>query len=172
MSGSKGIVTNMLGNGVLFIVLGILCIVFRNGALTVIAVLAGVSFLVAGITGISTHRHLRGSWGYEDTMLPRSIVYLVLGILFVLYPFALRSVVPWFIGISVLVAGLFEVASGVRLQKVMPMQARYDLMTGAIAVIFGLLMTLFPGMLAVFIGVFLLLYGLIMMAGGMLARNL
>ena len=105
-------------------------------------------------------------------MLPRSVVYLVLGILFVLYPFALRSVLPWFIGISVLIAGLFEVARGGRLQKVMPMQARFDLMIGAIAVIFGLLMVLIPGMLAVFIGVYLLLYGLIMMVGGMFARSL
>ncbi len=172
MNDSRGIVTNMLGNGVLFVVLGILCIIFRNGALTLIALFAGVGFLIAGITGISTHKHLRGSWGYEDTMLPRSVVYLVLGILFVLYPFALRSVLPWFIGISVLIAGLFEVARGGRLQKVMPMQARFDLMIGAIAVIFGLLMVLFPGMLAVFIGVYLLLYGLIMMVGGMFARSL
>lgn len=158
---------SMIVGGILFIVLGILCIIFRNVALATLTIIAGICFAAAGIGGIINYRQYNVTDAYAGWMMVGAILNLVLGIVFILYPFVFLAVLPWLIGLLVLVVGIFEVINAVRSRKMASSAWGYDLLVGVLTIVFGLLMCAFPGLLAVLIGIFMIMRGIIMLGGGL-----
>jgi len=157
----------MIAGGIVFIVLGVLCIVFRAATLAVLAVCAGIGFVCAGVWGFSSYRRLsRVGSGYRGWMLFEAIFNLVLGILFIFLPSSFGVVLPWTIGIGVLVVGVLEAGSAFKSRSAGSASWGYDLLVGVLTIVFGVLMLVFPGLLSVLIGAFLVTRGVIMVGGG------
>lgn len=159
--------TSMIVGGLLFIILGILCVVFRNAALTMLAIVAGVCFAAAGIGGLVNYGRYKDTKGYTNWMLVGAILNLVLGAVFILYPFAFRAVIPWLIGLVVLVVGITEIASALKSRKENASSWGYDMLIGILTAIFGILMFAAPGLLSILLGIFLIMRGFIMLGGGL-----
>jgi uncharacterized membrane protein HdeD (DUF308 family) len=158
--------------GILYVILGILCIVFRKATLTVITVIIGVCFLCAGIGALVINRGLGMPQGKMGMLQLDGILNLVFGLLFIIFPIALHSVLPALIAIGLILIGAFEVAGGARGRSMQSGGWNYGTAIGILTIIFGALMLAFPGILAVLLGIFLIMRGMAMIYGGEHARNL
>ncbi len=155
----------MIVAGIIMVAFGILCIVYQGLTLSALTLLAGAGFTVSGLFGLVAYLSGRKTEGYSGWMLLESIADLFVGIMFLLNPFMLASVIPWVIAWVIVAAGIIQVASALQARR---KEASWGVLvcSGVITILFGLVMFFNPGLLAILIGVYAVVRGLMLLAGG------
>jgi uncharacterized membrane protein HdeD (DUF308 family) len=135
---------------------------------------AAYSF-VSGIAAVVCA--LRGSRGGESrwaTLLLEGLLYLAAGIVAVLWPASTGLAFIWVIGFWAIISGALEIASAIRLRRVMEHEWALGL-AGALSIAFGALMLLRPvvgGLAVVFwLGSYAIIFGVLQMVVGFRLRS-
>lgn len=155
-----------VGLGVLVALLGVACLVWPEPAMFAVSIAVGVGFLLAGITGIATYFDLAAFLPMGGWSLLSGVVDTLIGIVFLAQPAVGGIAIAWLVGSVVIVGGLMDIASALRLQGFTGTGACVLNVLGAvITVVLGFFMIWMPELLIVYLGCMAIVRGLILIVG-------
>ena len=163
----------LLLRGAIGIVLGIVLVVWPEATITVLMVLVGIWALVDGI-GLAAQAFAKGATGRQRALFGvMALVALVVALVAIFRPGVAASVVTWFIGIWLLVRGLFELVGAFTSTITAP---RWLLVLGALLdLVLGWLFVANPGRaavgVAVVIGILAIAWGVVFIVLALAARS-
>jgi uncharacterized membrane protein HdeD (DUF308 family) len=160
--------------GVIGVLFGLIAFA-RPGAMALSMVLVfGVFAFISGIATIiaaARSGHAGESWG---TLLLEGLLAIAVGVLAVLWPARMALTFVWLIGFWAIFSGVLEIASAVRMRKVIDHEWALGI-AGVLSIAFGLLMFYRPvaGGVAVvwWLGAYVLLMGVLMIVLGFRLRS-
>jgi uncharacterized membrane protein HdeD (DUF308 family) len=122
--------------GIVLLALGILAIIYDVTATVLSILVFGWLLIIAGVVeivhGFRTHR-----WGGFFLHLLEALLYLVVGILFVIYPLLAAVTLTLVLGAFFLVGGLFEIFAVIRLR---PPHMVWPILAGIVTAALGVLL--------------------------------
>jgi uncharacterized membrane protein HdeD (DUF308 family) len=122
--------------GVALLVLGVLAIIYDVTATLISVLVFGWILIIAGIVeivhGYQTHR-----WGGFFWHLLVALLYLVAGILFIIYPVLAAVTLTLVLGAFFLVGGLFEIFATIRIK---PPHMWWPILAGIVTALLGVLL--------------------------------
>lgn len=145
--------------GVLLVLCGIVFIVSPAETLVTLTIFAGAFFLVAGIFDIINYFRFRKTGAASGWTIFYAILDIIIGLMFLIHPVALAGVIPWVIGIFVLVFGIYECIAAFSVRKTGTSMWGWVLFSGIVGIIIGLLFFFLPASFIIYIAVFLMLRG-------------
>ena len=163
----------LLVRGVFGIVLGIVLVAWPQATIVVVMVLGGIWALIDGI-GLATQVFAQGaSVGQRVFFGVMALIALVVALVAIFRPGTAASVVTWFLGIWLLVRGLFELVGAFSSTIAAP---RWLLVLGALLdLVLGWLFVTNPGTAAVavawVIGLFAIAWGVVFVVLALAARS-
>jgi uncharacterized membrane protein HdeD (DUF308 family) len=163
----------LLVRGVFGIVLGIVLVAWPQATIVVVMVLVGIWALIDGI-GLATQVFAQGaSVGQRVFFGVMALIALVVALVAIFRPGTAASVVTWFLGIWLLVRGLFELVGAFSSTIAAP---RWLLVLGALLdLVLGWLFVTNPGTAAVavawVIGLFAIAWGVVFVVLALAARS-
>ena len=159
--------------GAIAIVLGIVLIVWPKATIVVLMVLIGLWALIDGI-GLAAQVFAKGASGGQRVFFGvMALIALVVALVAIFRPGVAASVVTWFLGIWLLVRGLFELVGAFSSTISAP---RWLLVLGALLdLVLGWLFVTNPGTAAVavawVIGLFAIAWGVVFVVLALAARS-
>jgi uncharacterized membrane protein HdeD (DUF308 family) len=159
--------------GVAGVLLGIITFVAPALSLTALVLVFGAYAFADGILAIATSLRSRaeGRWW---VLLIEGLIGVAAGLVTLIWPGITALTLLFIIAAWALITGVFEIVAAVRLRKVMKGEWMLAL-SGALSVVFGVLLLIFPGVgaLAVilWIGAYALVFGVLFVALGLKLRS-
>jgi len=130
--------------GVLAIIFGILTFIWPGLTILTLVLLFGAYALVDGvfamIAGVASYGRNERWWA----MLLVGVAGIILGVLTMLWPGTTAQVLLYFIAAWAIVTGIFQIVAAMQLRRVLTNEWAL-ILGGALSVIFGVLLILFPG---------------------------
>lgn len=159
----KKIINSSIVISCLFIVLGIILILFPKTSLDVFAYMISVLLLVNGIYLIVLEIKLRSRWIPIDTMLA-GILSILFGIIMIIYPEMLRILVPVVLGTWFILASIFKIRLACSLRNIEGAPWILTLVMAILAIICGLILIIDPIgssiTLTLFAGIMMIIYSI------------
>jgi uncharacterized membrane protein HdeD (DUF308 family) len=157
---------SFLLRGIAAILFGIMTFAVPGITLTVLIVLFGAYALVDGVFSIISA--FRGdTYRRWWSLALEGVVSLAAGLITFFYPGLTAVALLYLIAFWAIVTGAFEIASAIRLRKVITGEG-WLIVSGVLSVAFGLLLAAFPGAgalaLVMWIGVYAVIFGAFMIA--------
>ncbi|HEY9290388.1 MAG TPA: HdeD family acid-resistance protein [Microlunatus sp.] len=159
--------------GVLAIILGILALVAPLSTVVTFAIVVGIWFIVDGIIAIIDAIRQRGT-GSMTFRIVIGAVDIIFGLLLLFWPGKTLVIMVYLAGIWAIVLGVLEIIASIRSRK---QNSRWvwGLVTGAIAVIFGIVIAVQPGIglvtLTWILGIFAIVFGIFWIIFGFMIRS-
>jgi uncharacterized membrane protein HdeD (DUF308 family) len=154
--------------GVISILFGISAILWPGSTVVALAWAFGVMALAEGIISLFAlfHRHVAVSRGWLGLYALASIVF---GVLAIMHPVAVVSVLLIFLAAWLMVAGVYRIVFAIRVRK--EIQGEWMIaLSGVLAIVLGGMLVAYPaaGLLtvAIWIGVAALFYGVLQVVAG------
>jgi uncharacterized membrane protein HdeD (DUF308 family) len=151
--------------GIVAIIFGVLAFIWPGLTLATLVLLFAAFALVNGVMAIISAIRTRGD--HVWLLLLEGVLGIVAGLLVFSWPGITALLLVYVIGVWAVIAGVLEIISAVRLRKLV----RHDwawMISGALSIVFGLLMLANPGAgalaLAWLIGAYAVLFGITMCA--------
>ncbi|MGI6104744.1 MAG: HdeD family acid-resistance protein [Raoultibacter sp.] len=140
-------------------------------SLVVLTSFAGAFFVVAGIFNIITYARFHKTGLASGWTIFYAILDIVLGLMFLVHPIVLAGVIPWVVGIFVLLFGAYECVAAFRAKKVgIPMWG-WILFSGILEIIIAFCFFFVPASFIIYIAIFLILRGFTLIMFGWNAEN-
>lgn len=153
--------------GALAIVFGILALFWPAITLLVLAVFFGAYALVDGV--FAAFAATRAAPGRRTPLVLEAVFGIAFGLAALVWPRATLLAITLLIGLWAIVSGVSAIAAAIRARRMITGEWLY-ILSGAVSVVFGLLVLLWPvsGAIAVawLIGVYAILFGVLMVAAG------
>lgn len=150
---------SLLFSGVLFILLGIVCIAWPGLALETMAIIIGVGLLVGGIGSIIDFAWSGGLRLFSGWLLASGIIELLMGIMFVVRPLGSMVALSVVVAVSIIVVGAFQLLSAWGTHGHGGRSWLFELLTGIVTVLFGILMLMQPASLVWWVAGFSIVLG-------------
>ncbi|MCI9129729.1 MAG: hypothetical protein HFJ65_05425 [Eggerthellaceae bacterium] len=157
--------------GILVALAGIIVMVWPGLSLVMLAQIAGVGLLVAGVYDFFVWWKIRGTDGAGWTVLS-GICDIILGIMFLVHPIVAAGVITLLVGCFVVVYGAFAIAAGFGLRKISGSMWGLMVANGILSLLCGVLFIIYPEFFAIYLGVFLLMRGVTMSVMGASSPNI
>ncbi len=163
----------LLVRGLIGIVFGIVLIAWPDTTIVVLVVLWGIWAVVDGIVLAAQIFSSPGGTGQKALVAGLALVAILAGLIAIARPGLAASVVTWFIGIWLLVRGLFELVGAFTSRSTAP---RWLLVLGALLdLLLGALFVANPGnsavAIAVLLGIIALAWGIVFVVLALLVRR-
>lgn len=156
----------MVIGGAILLAIGIFCMVYPGLTLSILSVVAGLGFLIVGIANLAAYITSRTVLKTSVWALAYSILDILVGLLFILYPVALAPVIPFICGVGVLIFAIAELAGAFRVHAMGVSFWGWTLFSGIISAIIGVLFFVYPASLALYIGLFAAMQGISVLVYG------
>lgn len=160
--------------GVIAIIFGLLALIWPGLALLTLVFIFGAYVLADGILSVIAGISVIGTDRRWWAMLLVGAVGIIVGILTLINPEITGIVLLTFIAAWAIVTGIFEIVAAIQLRRVITNEWVMGL-SGALLIIFGVLLILFPGAGALsltwLIGIGALLFGIMMLILGFRLRG-
>ncbi len=146
--------------GILFIVLSF-CMYFNAAAfLNIFTIVAGLSFVTSAIFELVAIFEMRkASLDWKPLLLP-FIADLIVGILFVAYPYVFAAVFPWLIGIAFIMSGILVIIGAFVARSYMGTSIIIAIISGILSICVGVIFFIWPASMSIWISVFLFIRGI------------
>lgn len=164
-SSSQGLDWGSIFGGILVLLCGIAVIFWPGITLEIIAALAGITLVVAGIFNFISWARNRNTTRGSGWTLAYAICDAVLGILFLIHPLIAAGVITFFLGCLVVIYGVFAIVTSFGVRK-LSNSWWLMLLNGIISLICGYFFMFSPEFFAIFLGVFLVMQGVTMVVYG------
>ncbi len=149
------IITTLFGGVILFLP--------ENTSAKLVGVLTGIVFLISGVSAIYKYFHREGAKLYSLNLV-FGILFTILGVVIVAYPFSVLEFVSRCLGIYIIINGALRINYAVWLKKGNEDSWLITLTTGLLQIVFGILVLFNPFVklaLIKLIGAFLLIVGIL-----------
>ncbi len=160
--------------GVLAIIFALLAWLWPGLTLEVLVLFFGAYALVDGVFALGAAFQRLGRHERWGAMLVEGILGIVVGILTFVWPGVTALVLVTFIGVWAIITGVMEIWAAIQLRQEIANEWLLGI-AGALSVIFGVLVLIFPGTGALsivwLIGVYAFLFGLMLIALGWRLRG-
>lgn len=160
-------------NSIITIIVGICLIFIPDLSNKVIGIITGIIFLLAGANSIYKYIKRDGAKLYTLN-IAFGILYLLLGIVIIVFPFSVSEFVTICLGIYVVVNGASKINYGVWLKKGSEESWLVTLVSGILLLIIGILIMFNPFValtLTRLVGIFLLISGILDLASAILCKQ-
>lgn len=152
--------------GVLFIVCGGVFAFTPGATLITLTAFAGAMLLVSGIFSIINYFRFRDTGCVSGWTIFYGILDIILGLMFLIHPVLLASVIPWLMGIFIIAFGIYEIIAAFRVKKVGAPMWGWALFSGIFEIILGIMFFVFPLIVVFFLAIFLLIRGMTLILFG------
>lgn len=134
-------------SSLIFIVIGVILIIWRDPALTVICTVLAALLCAAGVVGIVMY-FVTKERGFTGTAaLAVGVVAAVVGLYLALHPEVLKAIVPAVVGILILISGIINLSETITIHKQNGEGVLLSLILSLITVALGILIILKPSIL-------------------------
>jgi len=180
-SGFKNSIENMykrmiiysLLTALLTIIMGIVLLLLPNATNKVVGIIVGIIFLIEGINSVYKYFHREGAKLYNLNLI-FGVLYALLGVVIILYPFTVVEFVTVCLGIYMIINGASKVNYALWLKRGNEESWLITLATGIIIAIVGILVIFNPFAsltLTKLAGAFLIITGILDFMDTILFRN-
>jgi hypothetical protein len=180
-SGFKNSIENMykrmiiysLLTALLTIIMGIVLLLLPNATNKVVGIIVGIIFLIEGINSVYKYFHREGAKLYNLNLI-FGVLYALLGVVIILYPFTVVEFVTVCLGIYMIINGASKVNYALWLKKGNEESWLITLATGILIAIVGILVIFNPFAsltLTKLAGAFLIITGILDFMDTILFRN-
>lgn len=180
-SGFKNSIENMykrmiiysLLTALLTIIMGIVLLLLPNATNKVVGIIVGIIFLIEGINSVYKYFHREGAKLYNLNLI-FGVLYALLGVVIILYPFTVVEFVTVCLGIYMIINGASKVNYALWLKRGNEESWLITLATGILIAIVGILVTFNPFAsltLTKLAGAFLIITGILDFMDTILFRN-
>lgn len=180
-SGFKNSIENMykrmiiysLLTALLTIIMGIVLLLLPNATNKVVGIIVGIIFLIEGINSVYKYFHREGAKLYNLNLI-FGVLYALLGVVIILYPFTVVEFVTVCLGIYMIINGASKVNYALWLKKGNEESWLITLATGILIAIVGILVIFNPFAsltLTKLAGAFLIITGILDFMDKILFRN-
>ena len=180
-SGFKNSIENMykrmiiysLLTALLTIIMGIVLLLLPNATNKVVGIIVGIIFLIEGINSVYKYFHREGAKLYNLNLI-FGVLYALLGVVIILYPFTVVEFVTVCLGIYMIINGASKVNYALWLKKGNEESWLITLATGILIAIVGILVIFTPFAsltLTKLAGAFLIITGILDFMDTILFRN-
>jgi len=133
---SHNLCTNRILSAVVFILLGIVLLLFPNATMILVCRIIGWGVLISGIAAlIGAIRDNNGGAG-----IAAGVVGMIVGIYIIARPDVLASIIPFVVGIVMVVNGIMNMTTAARNKDVFGHRYLPSLVGGILTVLFGVLL--------------------------------
>ncbi len=146
--------------GILLIICAFIFALAPGMTLVTLTIFAGAAFLVAGIFNIINYVRFHKTGEATGWTLVYGILDIILGIFLFFWPLAFAAVIPWVIGIFVLIFGIYEIVASFSLKKTIGGMWGWVLFSGIVSVLVALCFIFFPFSFAIMFAVIILMRGI------------
>lgn len=145
--------------GIVFIILSF-CMYFNAAAfLDIITIVAGLSFIASAIFELVAIFEMRkASLDWKPLLLP-FIADLIVGILFVAYPYVFSAVFPWLMGITFIISGVMVIIGAITARSFMGAPVFIAIISGLLSICVGVIFFIWPASMSIWISIFLFIRG-------------
>lgn len=144
--------------GALLLVCAVVCLAAPGITLATIALVAGASLLVSGVFDIAGWVRFRAVMPLSGWVVAYAVLDIVIGLMLVVHPIALASVIPWMVGFFFILFGAFEVVGAFFMRRA-GLSSGWMMLSGAVSALCGVMFFVTPEMLSMFLALFLLMRG-------------
>lgn len=140
-------------------ILGLVLLFLPELTNKLVGILAGVIFLASGINSIYKYFHRDGAKLYTLNIV-FGIIYSLLGVVIILYPFSVMNFVTVCLGIYLIVSGAMKINYGLWFKRGSEESWLITIVTGILLIIFGIMVVFNPFIsltLAKLVGIFLII---------------
>ena len=180
-SGFKNSIENMykrmiiysLLTALLTIIMGIVLLLLPNATNKVVGIIVGIIFLIEGINSVYKYFHREGAKLYNLNLI-FGVLYALLGVVIILYPFTIVEFVTVCLGIYMIINGASKVNYALWLKRGNEESWLITLATGILIAIVGILVIFNPFAsltLTKLAGAFLIITGILDFMDTILFRN-
>ncbi len=163
-----------IARGVIAIVFGILALFWPLATAVALAVLVGVFALVDGVIDIIDAIRYRGSPGVGLRVF-LGVVSLLFGLLVLLWPQISLGVLAVLVAIWAILIGALQIVANVSLRRQSGRSWIWGVIAGAIGVIFGVVVLIWPkaGIVTLIwlLGIWAIVFGIVLIVLGLQLRN-
>ena len=150
---------------IFFIALGLFLVIKPDTTITAISYIIGGIIMVTGITFLIKYFSNREQYGLFSGDLIFGVLSIVIGLVLILNPTALAKVIPFIIGVWILISSVTKIEYSMQLKSIDNRAWVYTMIIAIITFIWGLLLIFDPfgGAMAItqIIGIFILLYAIL-----------
>ncbi len=180
-SGFKNSIENMYKRMIIYslltalftIIMGIVLLLLPNATNKVVGIIVGIIFLIEGINSVYKYFHREGAKLYNLNLI-FGVLYALLGVVIILYPFTVVEFVTVCLGIYMIINGASKVNYALWLKKGNEESWLITLATGILIAIVGILVIFNPFAsltLTKLAGAFLIITGILDFMDTILFRN-
>jgi uncharacterized membrane protein HdeD (DUF308 family) len=160
--------------GVVALLFGLLALIWPSITLLVLVTLFGAYALVDGVFALGTAIFGRGAIGSRGWLIVGGIAGIAIGILTFVWPGSTALVLLWLIAAWAVITGVLEIVAAVQLRREIRGEWMF-ILSGALSVLFGILLMVWPatGALAVIvlIGLYAIVFGVVLIGLGLRLRR-
>lgn len=160
--------------GVVALLFGLLALIWPSITVLVLVTLFGAYALVDGVFALGTAIFGRGAIGSRGWLVVGGIAGIAIGILTFVWPGSTALVLLWLIAAWAVITGVLEIVAAVQLRREIRGEWMF-ILSGALSVLFGILLMVWPatGALAVIvlIGLYAIVFGVVLIGLGLRLRR-
>lgn len=169
----KRMITYSIVTSILTVIAGILLLFLPNITNKVVGIIAGIIFLIAGINSIYKYFHREGAKLYNLNLV-FGILYSILGVVIIIYPFTVVEFVTVCLGLYMIINGASKVNYALWLKRGNEDSWLITLATGILVAVVGVLVIFNPFAsltLTKLAGAFLIITGVLDLMDTILFKN-
>ncbi len=158
---------------ILSIIIGLVLIFLPAVSNKVVGIIVGIVFLAFGINSVYKYFHRDGAKIYSLNLI-FGVLYSILGIVIIIYPFSVMNFVTVCLGLFIIVNGISKINYGMWLKRGNEESWLVTLVTGAFLVTIGIMLVFNPFTaltLTQIAGAFLIITGVLNLSDTILFKN-
>ena len=158
---------------ILSIIIGLVLIFLPAVSNKVVGIIVGIVFLAFGINNVYKYFHRDGAKIYSLNLI-FGVLYSILGIVIIIYPFSVMNFVTVCLGLFIIVNGISKINYGMWLKRGNEESWLVTLVTGAFLVTIGIMLVFNPFTaltLTQIAGAFLIITGVLNLSDTILFKN-
>jgi uncharacterized membrane protein HdeD (DUF308 family) len=150
--------------GVLLVGVSSICLFYPALTLLTISLVVGIFLLFSSVSDLIVYFRRAST---SVPLLAYTILDFLLGLVFLVYPLAMVTTVPWIIGFFLLLFGVFELIACLKImRKAGTSLWGLMMLSGIVSCICGICFLVMPESFALFIGAFVLMRGISLLIQG------
>ena len=145
-----------IGTGIIFLLFGIIFVVFPGFIMTFFATFVALAFLVGGVSSLVAYYQSRGT-AKGGGMLFMGIVCVVFALICFIHPLAFAQTLTWLVALFVAITGVAQI---IGLIAMGPIPGRgFAIVANIPVVILGILGLMWPESIVLYVGISLIIEG-------------
>lgn len=150
----------LIAVGIILIICAFVLGWYPGITLVTITAFFGLGLLLSGIFDIMGYVGLARLGNPSGWVVAYAVLDIILGAMLLFHPVVLSGVVPWLVGIFVIVFGAFEITGAFKLKQTGARSWGWMVFSGIVDILCGFVFFVMPEMLAIFLAVFIIMRGL------------